>query len=240
MANDVPTLNVGQRSSRQYGLLPGSEVLAPNRTYQPSLYGWGGLCSDEVGGIQDESGNALPGRQRWQFRTGESVNGGQPLITRVSPNTGPHGQCVTILGYNLGCFNGAGDGAARTGQWTGAACQSVSGSDVGKIEISNGSSLTPVPDSDIISWDEVDRPENCTPGVNCPNSCQSSTCATSGAGACGSCALVPNPAANSCQCPLSPSYSTKNQILITVPSSASNPNPSSPAEVVVSPAYNAP
>ena len=239
MANDVPTRQVDAGailgSNQQFGLLPGTEVLAPNRTYLPSLYGTGGLCSDEVMGVQDNAGNALSGRQRWQFRTGDSVNGGSPLITRVSPNTGPHGQCVTILGYNLGCYTGAGDGPAQIGRWTGTQC--LVAAETGEIKVTNSSGdLVDVSAGDILSWDEVDRPEACTPGINCSNSCQASTCGST----CGSCALVPNPAADSCQCPLPQNYATRNQIIMTVPTAAANPNPSTPADVVVYPAYSSP
>src|SRR3989344_4575288 len=77
MANDSPTTDVASRSQTppytQFGLLPGTDVLSPNHTFWPSLYGWGGLCSDDVGGVQDNAGNALAGRARWQFRTGNSV-----------------------------------------------------------------------------------------------------------------------------------------------------------------------
>lgn len=241
MANEVPTRQVDDGAisgpNQQFGLLPGTEVLAPTRTYLPSLYGSGGLCSDDVMGITDNAGNALNGRARWQFRTGQSVNGGGPIITRISPATGPHGQCVSIIGYNLGCYTGAGDGPAQTGQWTGTACQPVGGSDAGEVKVTDSSgNLVTVPGGDILSWDEVDRPEPCTPGISCSASCQASTCASS----CGSCALVPNPAADSCQCPLPQDYATRNQILLTVPDVAANPNPSTPADVVVYPAYAAP
>ncbi len=239
MSNDVPTRQVSVGAvtpdRAQFGLLPGTEVLAPSRTYLPSLYGRGGLCSDDVMGITDNAGNALAGRVRWQFRTGESVNAGAPLITRVSPNTGPHGQCVTILGYNLGCYSGAGDGPAQAGQWTGTQCQTAAAAGEVKVTDSSGNLVT-VPAGDILSWDEVDRPEPCTPGSNCPSSCQASTCA----GSCGSCALVPSPAADSCQCALPQNYATRNQILMTVPAAAANPNPSTPGDVVVFPAYSSP
>lgn len=239
MANDVPTRNVlagaASGDDRQFGLLPGTEVLAPSRAYTPALYGRGGLCSDDVVGITDMAGNALDGRQRWQFRTGDGVNGGAPLVTRVSPSSGPHGQCVTVLGYNLGCFSGAGDGPAQGGQLTAAGCQAASLP--GELQVTDSSGgTTPVPGGDVISWSEIDRPTPCTPGVNCPASCAAATCASS----CSSCSLVPNPAADSCQCPLPAGYSTRNQIVFSVPDAAANPSPSTPADVVVYPAYTNP
>lgn len=236
MTNDVPTFSVDPylTSETQFGLKPGAEVLAPNRTYLPSVYGGGPVCSDDAWGVMDAAGNALQGRERWIFKTGESINGGEPLITRVSPSTGPEGQCVTILGYNLGCFNGVGDGNARSGIWQGGSCLAAPYD--GKITITGSSGPIDVPNSDIIHWKEVSRPAACTPGVNCPSSCQSATCDNT----CGSCELVPSPQSGQCQCPLPVNYSTHNEILISIPQGAQNVNPSTPAEVTVYPPFTSP
>lgn len=241
MTNDVPTasvdplpLNPPQVSNLKFGLWPGTEVLAPNRAYRPTVYGGGPLCSDDEGwGIKDGAGNPLEKSFYWSFKTGDSVNGGGPFITKISPNAGPHGQCVTILGYNLGCFNGPLDifglGNARNGKWQGNGCATVA--QAGKIEISGAGEIQ---DSSIISWSEVDRPEPCLQGNNCPSACTVSTCANS----CGSCELVPNPQAGSCQCPLPENYSTRNQIILTIPPTAINSSPSTPGQVTVYPPFN--
>jgi hypothetical protein len=120
--------------------------------------------------VQDNAGNALAGRARWQFRTGNSVNGGNPLITRISPNTGPRGQCVTILGYNLGCTTAAGsvDGPAQSNRWSGSTCTAATVT--GKIQVTgSGNNLVDVPAGDIVSWDEVNRPETVPPNYSPQN-----------------------------------------------------------------------
>jgi hypothetical protein len=229
--SDTVAREITSSDNLQFTFKPYS-ILDAFRRYDAIVFGGGqpgGSCNgnpDLLWGVRDLAGNAMVNNYTWSFTTGGLVNNGDPYIDWVSPTSGPYGRCVTIHGYNLGCAIGS---SAQNNSWDDVSGNCQVKSNIGKTEFYNTSNGWT--SADILKWDELNRPTECTPGKDCPANCNNTNCDPN---TCQTCIYSSNPNPP-CQCPFPTLFSPENQIIVTVPTTATT----SPTvkEIRVTPAH---
>jgi hypothetical protein len=237
-----------------------SKILEPDIQYSPIIYGSGqagkNACTldpDYAFGVKDLAGTAMVKNYLWNFKTGWMVNGGDPYIDWVDPEQGPKGDCVTTHGYNLGCCapdQCSSDTEAQGKKWDFKQKQCSSTSNIGQSFMWGQIFPNPagyIPAKALI-WQEINKPEKCSFGVNCYNNCSENTCSADpnkcleGSPAKKVCYFCSDTAANceikhpECWCPMPLKYSPENELIIVVPPGAQNQS-EDPSKIKVIPAY---
>jgi len=238
-----------------------SRVLEAKTKYSPVVYGGpsirtqGCVLDPETAfGVKDLAGNTMVGNHLWSFDTGWLVNAGEPYIDRVSPEEGPKGECVSVHGYNLGCcapFECTTPQGAKGKSWSSKNKNCVDAGVSGEALFYAGE-LGGVPQyqlaEEILSWQEIKKPEKCSFGVNCYSNCSGNTCSSDpkkcleGSPAKKVCYFCSGAVVDceikhpECWCPMPPNYSPENQLVIVVPNAATN-RLNQPGQVKVVPAY---
>lgn len=239
-------------------LLPFS-IMKPETSYRCIIFGGGsaaGGCAADpelLHGIKDLAGNALAEDYKWAFVTGYGVNDGDPLITRVDPEKGTPGQCVTVHGFNLGCCANSPCTSlieAQSMKWDGKDCSLA--------PVEGKAEFYPETEAEVLKWTEINRQSECIP-PNCPNSCGFDTCNVGSPDNCRSCTICySSDCPDTCYCVAPPGYSPENEIVVRVPEGATDKRepefvperwispteveeahtiPGEPGEVKITPAY---